>query len=201
MIPLEPEYYYHIYNHAVSKNNLFYNDENYCFFLKKYHLHISPVADTFSYCLMPNHFHLFVQIKSKDEIENFRLLSKLKKQKSMTNEYFVSKQFSNLFSSYTQALNKQQYRMGTLFMKPFKRKLITTDDYVKRLIYYIHYNPVHHGITNDLFSWKYSSYESFFSKKETRIKKQRVIDWFGSLENFKLYHQGDIDNQLSIDLE
>ena len=201
MVPLEPEYYYHIYNHAVSKNNLFYSDENYSFFLKKYHYHINPVADTFVYCLMPNHFHLFVQIKTADEIETLRSGNNSSNQNGISIENFVSKQFSNLFSSYTQALNKQRYRMGTLFMKPFKRKLISTDDYVKKLIHYIHYNPVHHGYTNDLLSWKFCSYESFFSEKESRLKRQRVINWFGDLENFKSFHQGDIDEQLTSDLE
>jgi len=59
-IPLEVEKCYHIYNHAVGNENLFRCDENYRYFLKKYAEHISPIADTFAYCLMPNHFHLSV---------------------------------------------------------------------------------------------------------------------------------------------
>jgi len=41
-IPLEPDKYYHIYNHAVSKDNLFKTDENYFFFLKKYAQYLNP---------------------------------------------------------------------------------------------------------------------------------------------------------------
>jgi len=33
-IPLEPDKYYHIYNHAVGRDNLFKCDDNYLFFLK-----------------------------------------------------------------------------------------------------------------------------------------------------------------------
>jgi len=66
-IPLEPDNFYHIYNHAVSKENIFRSEENFDFFLKKYHKYISPIADTFAYCLMPNHFHFAVKIKSADE--------------------------------------------------------------------------------------------------------------------------------------
>ncbi len=35
-IPLKPDNYYHIYNCAVNNNNLFLNENNYIFFLKKY---------------------------------------------------------------------------------------------------------------------------------------------------------------------
>ena len=70
LIPLEPDKYYHIYNHAVSKDNLFVKEANYHFFLKKYAQYILPVADTFAYCLMPNHFHFAVRIKDRSDIES-----------------------------------------------------------------------------------------------------------------------------------
>ena len=75
---LECDKYYHIFNHAVSNNNLFKNDGNYNFFLKKYAKYIFPIADTFAYCLMPNHFHFAVRIKKEKEIDIImQTLSKL----------------------------------------------------------------------------------------------------------------------------
>lgn len=65
---LFPEKYYHIFNHAVGKEILFRNDENYNFFLKKYNFYISSVADTYAYCLMPNHYHFLMKFKSYKEI-------------------------------------------------------------------------------------------------------------------------------------
>ncbi len=65
---LLPAKYYHIYNHAIGSENLFRSDENYYYFLKKYALHISPIADTYAYCLLPNHFHLLIQIKDVDSL-------------------------------------------------------------------------------------------------------------------------------------
>lgn len=52
---LESGYYYHIYNHANGNKNLFLEEDNYIFFLNKYYKFIDPIADTFAYCLMPNH--------------------------------------------------------------------------------------------------------------------------------------------------
>ena len=67
---LEPDHFYHIYNHANGIENLFRTEDNYHYFLKKYHQHISPIAETWAYCLMPNHFHFLVRIKEeKDLIE------------------------------------------------------------------------------------------------------------------------------------
>lgn len=67
MGPLQPGFYYHIYNHANGSENLFLNDENYNFFLKRYTSYIMPVDDTFAYCLMPNHIHFLVRIKEINE--------------------------------------------------------------------------------------------------------------------------------------
>ena len=61
---LEPENYYHIYNRANGSEKLFLNEGNYLYFLQKYNFYISPIADTFAYCLMPNHFHFLVRVKT-----------------------------------------------------------------------------------------------------------------------------------------
>lgn len=60
---LKPEQYYHIYNRANGSEKMFVNDGNYFFFLQRYHYYISPIAETFAYCLMPNHFHFLVKMK------------------------------------------------------------------------------------------------------------------------------------------
>ena len=65
----KPYKYYHIYNHTNGFGNIFKSDENYRFFLEKHKLYISPVAGTFAYCLIPNHFHLLIKIKSEEELK------------------------------------------------------------------------------------------------------------------------------------
>ena len=65
--PLAYNCYYHIYNRGNNRENLFKQDRNYRYFLKLYAKHIEPIADTFAYCLLPNHFHLLVRIKGETE--------------------------------------------------------------------------------------------------------------------------------------
>jgi hypothetical protein len=47
---LEPDRFYHIYNHAVGNEDLFSRDSNYILFLEGLKKHIYPVADLFCYC-------------------------------------------------------------------------------------------------------------------------------------------------------
>jgi putative transposase len=67
-ILLETGGIYHIYNHAVGWDNIFLEEENYRFFLRKLVSRISPFAEILAYCLMPNHFHLVIRIKDKKEL-------------------------------------------------------------------------------------------------------------------------------------
>ncbi|HRP60464.1 MAG TPA: transposase, partial [Vicingus sp.] len=57
---LETKCYYHIYNRANGSEKIFLNEENYLFFLQKYIEYIHPIAETYCYCLMPNHFHFLI---------------------------------------------------------------------------------------------------------------------------------------------
>jgi putative transposase len=62
-ILLEPGEIYHLYNHAVGDDNLFRQEENYHYFLQKYAELLTPIFDTYAYCLLPNHFHLLIHVK------------------------------------------------------------------------------------------------------------------------------------------
>ena len=76
LTPLYPETVYHIYNHANGEENIFRSNENYYYFLKKYTEYIHPIAETHAYCLMPNHFHLMVRIRSEKEILEYLQVKK-----------------------------------------------------------------------------------------------------------------------------
>jgi len=49
--PLMYETYYHIYNRGINRENIFFQERNYNYFLNLYARHIEPVAETFAYCL------------------------------------------------------------------------------------------------------------------------------------------------------
>ena len=183
---LETDSFYHIYNRANGNEKLFVNDGNYQYFLKCYDHYITTIADTFTYCLMPNHFHFLVRIKSDNIItetyQGFQTLDMLSRGK------YLTKQFSNLFNGYTQAFNKQNKRMGSLFIPRYNRKKITSQEYLKNVINYIHQNPIHHGYANKLDVWEYSSFNSLIADKPTKLNKQEVFDIFDDKKGFLEYH-------------
>ena len=54
---------YHIYNHGNNRQLVFYRRENYLYFLRKLRIHIMPFADVLAWCLMPNHYHLMLEVR------------------------------------------------------------------------------------------------------------------------------------------
>jgi hypothetical protein len=99
-----------------------------------------------------------------------------------------SRQFSHLFNSYTQAINKRHNRTGSLFETTFERKLVASEAYFQQLIYYIHNNPVHHGFVKQICLYPWSSYETVISDKPTKLKRKEVIELYGDIENYIFYH-------------
>ncbi len=65
--PLQFGQYYHIFNRGNNRETLFREERNYPYFLSLFVKHIDPVVDTYAYCLMPNHFHLLVRVKTVEE--------------------------------------------------------------------------------------------------------------------------------------
>ncbi|MDY7394841.1 hypothetical protein UMM65_06280 [Aureibaculum sp. 2210JD6-5] len=162
---IKPDNYYHIYNRGINGEDLYYSKNNYIYFLKLYEKHITPIVETFAWCLMQNHFHFLVKIKSENELLEL-YNSDIKKVRKRP-----SQQFSNFFNAYAQAINRQNNRHGSLFEKPFRRKKIEDEKYLINLILYIHNNPVHHGITNHIEKYKWSSYISLIDNENTTIQK------------------------------
>lgn len=79
-----------------------------------------PLVAVGAYALMPNHYHLLLK-----EIEDGGL----------------SKFMQRLGTSYTMYFNERHEHMGNIFVKPFRSRHIGTDEYLRRVVEYIHCNP------------------------------------------------------------
>ena len=107
---------YHVFNHANGRENLFLEEKNYVFFLEKLEQYILPVCKMYAYCLLPNHFHLVMEVRSENYLNalwNSNPGMSLPQDKL---QYKTSKAFANFFSSYTQSFNKVYNRKGSLFI-------------------------------------------------------------------------------------
>ncbi len=189
-IPLVYGEYYHIYNRGINRQNIFFEEQNYPYFLKLYVKYIVPVADTYAYCLMKNHFHFFVRIKTEEEIETET--AEVFKTSAVSETSAVLKpnlQFGHLLNSYAKAINKTYQRTGSLFQNRFGRIRVDSDRYWLQLVIYIHQNPQKHGFVNDFRLYPYSSYQAIRYQKASRVRTADVLAWFGGLEAFGRSHQ------------
>lgn len=256
--PLIPGNYYHIFNRGINSSKLFNETSNYEHFLELYGKYISPVANTFAWVLMPNHFHFLVQIKenvvykysnsgmSVEAVKFFEnhkwetidladlsactapdsvktkgneLNIKIAADSVTTNKANASNienvpdsvkttentetikipkphlHFSHLFNAYSSYFNKHYNRHGSLFERPFHRKSIGNETYLKHVIIYIHNNPVHHGFCEHPVEYPWSSYLSFISEEPTMIKIEQAVNWFANRENFSQAHDSALESK------
>ena len=193
-IPLLPDRHYHIFSRAIGSERLFLNEENFRYFLRKANEHLSPVCWFWAYCLIPNHFHFLVEIKSEPAIEAvFRQAKKPRVYSPELLSDFVMERFSNLLNAYTKAFNKQNQRKGALFMNYLRRVEIRKDSQLTATIFYVHKNPVHHGLVKAIGNWKWSSFPAYLSDAPTKLKRDEGLQWFGGREAFVKFHDQPID--------
>jgi REP element-mobilizing transposase RayT len=112
---------YHVMNRGNRRQVVFASDHDNELFLEK----LAEFSETFnvsvmSYCLMVNHFHLYLR----------------------TNEANLSRFMQSLLTSFTVAKNRRERSSGHLFQGRFKSVLAEDEIYGGELSRYIHLNPI-----------------------------------------------------------
>jgi len=189
---------YHVFNRTNNKEKLFLNDENHYFFLRKYEDYLSPFLETYAWCLLPNHFHFLVRIKSVEIIKStlnsfdsnkLSITEKKFLENSLTLSELIESSFKRFFQSYALAFNKVHKRKGNLFYKPFKRLEVVKESHFVQAVVYIHANAVRHNIIKDFTIWKWSSYHIILSDSFTNLLREEVLVLFGGEDQFIKTHR------------
>jgi REP element-mobilizing transposase RayT len=159
-IPLVPGSYYHVYNRGHNGANIFFETENYLYFINKFRTYIGrDHAQVIAYVLMPNHYHFLLEVIS-DQFS------------------FAMKNFS---ISYVRAINERYKRTGALFQGAFQARIIEQNSYLLQLSKYIHLNPVHAKLEKKPETWPYSSYNEYIGyRKGTFPHPEIILEQFGS---------------------
>ena len=161
-ITFELDMFYHLYNRGVNRGLIYFDDENYLFFIRNIKRYLLPVMDIVAYCLMPTHYHLLIFVTEgcdytfspNDSVDTKRKISP------------ATQAIQKFSISYTKAINKRYDRVGPLFQGPYRAKNISTISHSKRIIPYIHENPVHAGLVNTATDWIYSSSKVYEGMEE-----------------------------------
>ncbi len=183
-----PNEIYHVYNRGNDKQTIFFNDNNYIFFLNKVRKEWKPYCEILSYCLMPNHFH-FMLVPNEESCNNIHLGDKL------THLQNLSKAIGKTLSSYTKAINIQNKTTGNLFLKKTKSKCLSDlgsaanmfpiKDYTLTCFHYIHQNPLQANLVKELKNWIYSSYRDYYGYRNGTLCNKNLA--------MKLLSLADID--------
>ncbi|MFC5195894.1 transposase [Bizionia hallyeonensis] len=105
--PFEAEHFFHLYNRGNNDENIFLEQENYSYFLVLMKKYLLSEADVYSYCLLPNHFHIIIKFKEESQQEVGKNNSKIS----------LHQPISNMMNAYTKAINKRYNRRGSLFQE------------------------------------------------------------------------------------
>jgi REP element-mobilizing transposase RayT len=144
--PLRVEYegaFYHVLNRGLERREIFRDRKDYEKFLSILSgLHGRYKIRVHSYCLMPNHYHLYLE----------------------TPQGKLSRVMQQLDGVYTQSFNRRYQRVGPLLQGRYKAILVEKESYSLEISRYIHLNPVKANLAEKPEGWEWSSYRIFMGK-------------------------------------
>ncbi len=160
--------YHHLYNRGVDKKKIFFDEKDYLYFMRKMTEYKKKyLIKILCYCLMPNHFHLYVK---------------------QTEDTGISEFIRDLINAYTRGTNVRYKSKGFLFESKTKSKIITEDEYYRWICKYILINPVTAGLVNTAEDWEYSSAKEYFGLKEEGITDiEEILSKYKNTEDLKTF--------------
>jgi putative transposase len=191
--PFLPDQYYHFYNRGNNRQAVFFERENYLYFLRGIKKYVRGHVEVIAYCLMPTHYHILVRIKQflVNQTSDLQTSEVLKTSEVSGKEIPESKAVSLAMQkfgiSYTKAINKRFSRVGALFQGQFQGKPIKQYDHLLNLCVYIHANPVKDGLVALPEDWEFSNYLEWMNLREgTLVNREFIEDNFGTPEEYKM---------------
>jgi REP element-mobilizing transposase RayT len=170
-----PGHYYHLYNRGNNRQNIFFERENYLFFLRQFrHYLIGQTLQVIAYCLMPNHYHFLVYLQADN----------------------LSQKMQAFTLSYTKAINRRYQRSGSLFQGRFQTIPVNDENYLLYLSRYIHLNPVKAGLVRSPQEWEFSSYLEYANlRRGTLPRLEPIREQLGVGEVYRSFMEAAIDPQ------
>jgi REP element-mobilizing transposase RayT len=164
--------HYHLYNRGVNYQPIFFERENYSYFLKDWRRFVTDNAIAIvAYCLMPNHYHLLVKLGTD----------------------VPSQVLQPFLLSYSKWVNRRYARVGPLFQGPFQAVLVDRDEYLLHLSRYIHLNPVAARLVQHAGDWEFSSYREYIGLRAgTLPHPEIVLSQFASRDEYRSFVEDDV---------
>lgn len=164
---------YHIVIRGNNKQNIFYDTEDYNFFIKRMVKYLKETEiELYAYCLMTNHVHLAIGKASKTTLVTF---------------------MRKLEVSYTYYFNTKYERVGHLFQDRYKSEPINTSRQFQKTIRYILQNPILGGLATSI-NYDWNSYKTSL-QIDSIINKDILTREFGNLTNYMNFITENINDK------
>lgn len=186
-VPFLPDQYYHFYNRGNNRQAVFFERDNYLYFLRGLKKYLREYVEILVYCLMPTHYHILVRIRQTSEVfKTSEVSGKEVSGKEVLTSKAVSLAMQKFGISYTKAINKRFERVGALFQGQFQAKPVQNYNHLLSLCVYIHANPVKDGLVFLPEEWEFSNYLEWMNLREgTLVNREFIEDNFGTPEEYK----------------
>ncbi len=189
-----PEKHYHLYNHAVHLNDCFLSPEDYLTFIALLGSRFRFFCEIYAFCLIPNHFHIAVRLKSVWELiegvqlmpNEFRGLNDAKfLRREMSYTAYVGQLAGAAMNSYTGYFNSKTNRKGPLMFRPIRRVETTNLGFSRGLVCYVDLNFAKHHLGKATDSYPYTS----LGKQYEFINYDELYAGFGGKQAYITYHK------------
>jgi putative transposase len=136
------------------------------------HVRQSRPFDVVAVCLLPDHLHCVWQLPQNDDdfSERWALIKK-----RFTRTYLRTGGIET-----SQSVSRKNKRERGIWQRRFWEHRIRDESDLQRHIDYIHYNPVKHGLAENVEGWPYSSYHKYIESgryaKEYFTQVQKDFD-------------------------
>ena len=139
---------YHITARGNRKENIFYSEQDKKAFLDKMNETFKKYSFVcYAYCLMDNHYHLFLRTPLANIMVGMHYLN----------------------ASYTNWFKAKHKIVGVIFQGRYKSILVDVENYALELSAYIHLNPIRAGIAEYPEKYHWSSYLDYIGARDPII--------------------------------
>ncbi len=203
---------YHVFNKGITDQLAFSEDMDYLRFVDtmRYYQYLSPplrysifveqpgwkkseffkmlkfdsrkLVSIFSFCLMPNHFHLLLRQNIEKGISTF---------------------MGKLTDSFTRFFNTKNKRRGPIFQGRFKAVPVVSESQLVHVERYIHLNPYSAGLVKDrseLEHYPYSSLPEYLGGGEGICERDLILNLFKDRQAFGdfTFDYADVQRKLEL---
>lgn len=155
----------HIYNRGNNRMTLFRTKTDFQWFIEKINrLNLYDTFGVIAFCLMPNHYHFLLKIKSENSLTKF---------------------FHRAQLAYAKYFNRKYGHRGHVFESRFKAKLITDDKHALAVCRYIHLNPVRSALVDKPELWDFSNLKDVFNPETKKIYREFYSHYFNTVREYK----------------